>query len=308
MKGREKGFPMASPSGPLPGNRLHRLLRRVEDDQALDPVAERVTGAAAGALGRGGKELLTGSWLGHALHPVLTDFADGAWMAASFLDVFGPKSAAPAAQRLVGFGLLAAVPTAATGVAEWADTADNERRVGLLHVLTSSTAFLLYGCSYVARRRGRRRAGVVVGVLGGLVAIADGYVGGHLTLALGVGVSRTAFARRPLDWTPVAAAEELVDGRPTKVVADGTEVMVVRTGGRLFALANRCTYRGGELDRGELEGEAIRCPRHGCAFRLRDGAVLAGPASVPQPSFDVRVEGGRVEVRDKTSVALAGDP
>ncbi len=287
-----------------PGNRLHRLLKRVEHEPALDPLAERLAGAAGATLGEGGvRNFLSGTWLGHALHPVLTDFADGAWMAGSFLDLFGPRGAAPAAQRLVGFGLLAAVPTGLTGMAEWAGTDDNERRVGLLHAGTSTAAFGLYACSYLARRRGKRLEGVLLGLAGGVVAFMDGYVGGHLSLVLGVGVGQTAFSPRPQDWTPAAELEDLVDGRPAKALVNGTEIVLVRTGDRLFALANRCTYRGGELHTGEVRGEAIVCPRHGCAFGLEDGAVLSGPASIPQPCLEVRTRQGRVEVRDK-----AGSP
>lgn len=130
---------------PSPGNQLHRLLRRVEENPGLDPPGERLARTVAAGLDRArARNLLSGTWLGHALHPVLTDFADGAWMAGSFLDLFGPRGAAPAAQRLVGFGLLAAVPTGLTGFAEWAATDDNERRVGLLHVGTSTAALALY--------------------------------------------------------------------------------------------------------------------------------------------------------------------
>jgi nitrite reductase/ring-hydroxylating ferredoxin subunit/uncharacterized membrane protein len=288
-------------AAPLPGNRFNALLRGVEDRPALDKIAGPAVTLVARALDPRPKNLLTGSWFGHPLHPVLTDFADGAWMAASFLDLFGPQGAAPAAQRLVGFGLLAAVPTAATGAAEWLDTDERERRVGLLHMATSTTAFVLYGWSYLARRRGRRRRGVVAGVIGGLVALADGYVGGHLSLARGVGVGHTVFSRRPDTWTPVDVDAQLPDGQPVRTVVDRTDIVVVRSGGRLFALENRCSYRGGELHRGEVSGEAIRCVEHGCTFRLADGAVLAGPASIPQPCLAVRLADGRVEVRDATS-------
>ncbi|MDP8976515.1 MAG: Rieske 2Fe-2S domain-containing protein [Actinomycetota bacterium] len=287
-----------------PANRLHRLLKRVEHNPALEPLAERLAGAATAALGRGrARNFLSGTWLGHALHPVLTDFADGAWMAGSFLDLFGPRGAAPAAQRLVGFGLLAAVPTGLTGMAEWAGTDDNERRVGLLHAGTSTAAFGLYACSYLARRRGKHLEGVVLGLAGGVVAFIDGYVGGHLSLVLGVGVGQTAFSARPRDWAPAAEVDDLVEGRPAKALVDGTEIVLVRTDDRLFALANRCTYRSGELHLGEVRGDAIVCPRHGCAFALEDGAVLSGPASIPQPCLEVRTWHGRVEVRD-----MAGSP
>ena len=290
-----------------PGNHLNRLLRRVEVQEGLDPAAERVVGAVAAGLGRKGRDLLTGSWFGHALHPVLTDFADGAWMAGSFLDLFAPPGSAPAARRLVGYGLLAAVPTAATGAAEWVDTGDRERRVGLVHAATSSAAFVLYGCSWLARRRGRQGAGVVLGVVGGLVALADGYVAGHLSLALGQGVAQTTFSRLPQDWTPALDAAELPEGRPARARVEGTEIVLVRRGDRVFALADRCTYRGGELHQGELQGDLIVCPRHGCTFRLEDGATVGGPAAIPQPRLETRVREGRVEVRDGTRTDLPAE-
>ena len=182
---------MAHHTEPSLGDRLLALLGRVESAGALDPLADRVAGATAGLSWPSDvKRLLAGNWFGHAIHPVLTDFADGAWMACSFLDLFGPRDAAPAAQRLAGFGLATAIPTALTGLVEWSDTEGSARRVGLLHLGTSMTAFSLYGFSYLARRRNKRAAGVLLGVLGGVVAIVDGYFGGHLTLALGVGVQR----------------------------------------------------------------------------------------------------------------------
>ncbi len=74
---------------------------------------------------------LRGTWAGHALHPLLTDFPLGAWLAASFLDLFGGDATSRASRRLVGFGLLAAVPTAAAGLAEWQATNGVVRRVGV---------------------------------------------------------------------------------------------------------------------------------------------------------------------------------
>lgn len=292
--------------GPL-GNRLHRLLRGVEASPGADALALPLARSVAGTLGRGrAGDVLRGTWLGHALHPVLTDFADGAWMAGSFLDLFGPPGADRSSQRLVGFGLLAAVPTALTGLVEWAHTDGRDRRVGLLHLTTSTGAFVLYGCSYRARRRRRHAAGVALGVVGGVLAIVDGYVGGHLSLALGVGVSHTAFARVPPDWVPVLAAEDLPEHLPTRASVEGTDLVVVRRGDQLFALADECTYRGGHLHRGALQGDALVCPRHGCTFRLGDGAVVRGPAVIPQPAFEARLHDGRVEVRDSGGAARSG--
>lgn len=133
---------------------------------------------------------LRGDWLAHAAHPMLTDFTEGPWMAASFLDLFGPPGSEAAARRLVGLGLVAAVPTALSGYLDWDDTSGPDRRVGLVHAATSTLATALYGASYVARRQGRHRRGVVLGLVGGVVAYLDGYVGGELSLIALAGTGR----------------------------------------------------------------------------------------------------------------------
>jgi hypothetical protein len=51
--------------------------------------------------------------------------------------------------------------------------------------------------------------------------------------------------------------------------------------------------------------DGIRCPRHGSVFRLSDGRVTRGPSSVDQPSWPVRVDGGRVLVRSSLAAADA---
>ena len=169
-------------------------MRRLEDDSRLDGPADRLEGVA-GALVRSPTvaDALRGVWLGHALHPLLTDFPLGAWMSASFLDLFGGRHARRASQRLVGFGLLVAVPTVAAGLAEWRDTAGGARRVGVVHAGINATATVLYGSSWLARRRGAHRTAVALGVGGGLVATLGGYFGGHLTLVRKIGTADASY-------------------------------------------------------------------------------------------------------------------
>lgn len=133
---------------------------------------------------------LRGERFGHAIHPVLTDFTNGPWMGASFLDLFGPRGAAPAAQRLVAFGLVSSLPTIATGLADWRTSRGGARRLGAAHAVSSSLATACYAASYLARRRGRHGAGLVWGLAGGIVAFVDGYVGGELSLVGRVGTGR----------------------------------------------------------------------------------------------------------------------
>lgn len=163
--------------GPLP----LRLVKLVERSAALDPPADMVRLVVLGVIPPGPvRDLLRGNWLGHSLHPLLSDFVEGPWMAASFIDLFGPRAWAPAARRLLGFGLLVAVPAYASGLLEWAEEErPDQRRVGLVHLCAISTALGLYTASYVSRVRGG--PGRLLGVTAGLIAFADGYVAGHMS-------------------------------------------------------------------------------------------------------------------------------
>lgn len=162
-------------------NPLVRLTTALEDNDALDPVV-RVVAPLSAALVRspGRRDLLQGKWLGHAVHPALTMAPLGMWISASVLDVFAGRHAAPAARRLVGFGLLAAWPTAATGLAELAHAGHREQRIGVVHALTNSTGVALFLASYRARRRNRHGRGAVLGLAGLACVGTGGYFGGHL--------------------------------------------------------------------------------------------------------------------------------
>lgn len=156
--------------------------RRVEEARGLDRVARLVQPAADALVADPHRrDLLQGMWLGHALHPVLTDLPIGFWTSVNVLDLVGGKQSRPAADRLLVMGLLSALPTALTGLAEWATTAGREQRVGVVHAGANTVALGLYTASWRARRRDRHARGVLLALAGSASAAAGGYLGGHLT-------------------------------------------------------------------------------------------------------------------------------
>jgi uncharacterized membrane protein len=166
----------------------------LEGDDRLDRPAARLAAVADALLASPAlRDGLRGTWLAYALHPLLTDFPLGAWMSASLLDLVGGRAARGPSRRLVGFGLVVAVPTAAAGLAEWQATRGAAKRVGVVHAGVNAMAIALYGSSWLARRRGRHGTGVLLGVAGGVVATAGGYLGGHMSLVRKVGTADPAF-------------------------------------------------------------------------------------------------------------------
>lgn len=277
---------------------LYELTERFERANGLDEVAKTGQGWLRPVLKPGPvRDLLSGTWLGHRLHPVLTTVPIGSWVGVSVLDLAGGPEARPGADRLLEFGILATLPTAATGANDWMDLLGGERRVGLVHAGVNYAGLAVMIASWAARRRGHRASGLVLALAGNALVGISSYLGGHLSFGRGVGVDTTVFDAGPQDWTAVAAEADLREGEPIAVEADGARLMLVRQSGRLFALADRCTHLGGPLHEGELSDGCVTCPWHGSIFRLSDGRIQRGPASSPQPVYDLRVVAGTVEVR-----------
>ena len=269
--------------------------------ESLDRPAERLAAAVRDLVPAGRvKDVLSGSWLGHAVHPMLVVVPIGSWTGAAVLDLVRGRQGAPSSELLIALGVAGAVPAVAAGVSDWAESERSRRdvrRIGLLHGATNGTALALHVASLVARRRGRYAAGVRLSRGGFCVLTVGDWLGGHLTFARGVGVNRAAFDEAPDAWTRVLAAGRLGDGRAVRARAEHADLVIVRRDGAVHALADRCSHCGGSLASGRLVGDSIQCPRNTTRFRLSDGAIVIGPSAYPQPVFAAREYAGHIEVR-----------
>jgi nitrite reductase/ring-hydroxylating ferredoxin subunit/uncharacterized membrane protein len=278
---------------------LRPLVDALEQLTALDTVGKTVGKAVRDLLGHGEiKDAISGTWFGHAVHPPLTDVVIGSFLGASLLDLLGADG--KSSERLLGVGLVAAVPTALTGANDWADTEvadDAVRRVGLVHATANTTALLLYATSLGARRRGARGRGAALALAGTAVMGAGGYLGGHMSYTRGVGPNETAFDPGPDDWTAVGEGPAFPDGEPRAAIAQDTPVLLLRHGDGIHAIHNRCSHRGCMLSEGDVEGHVVTCACHGSQFDVRDGSVIRGPATAGQPAFETRERGGKVEIK-----------
>jgi len=289
------------------------FINTITEPAWLDKIGDAVQPAilnsfqAGGKTGQDIKDFLHGVWLGHPLHPAITDVPVGAWTAAAVLDaleLLGKNTYAKGADAAVGIGLLGAVGAAVSGLTDWTATSQRTRKLGLVHALLNVGATALYSTSYFLRRQKHtRKTAIGLAMLGyGLVSFSA-YLGGHLVYNEQVGVDHNLqFVDYPKDFVAVLPENELPDNTLRCVKAGEVPVLLAKKNGVLYAIAHTCSHMGGPLSEGELMDDAcVRCPWHGSVFSLKDGSVVDGPATVPQPNFDVRVTDGQIEVKLATS-------
>lgn len=257
-------------------------------------------------LGRSGKYLqdfLNGSWLGHSVHPVLTDVVIGASTVAVLFEVLGWLGVADLRSALVwalGLTWLAGLATIVTGLTDYKDTASgDERNVAGLHGLINIVATVGFILAFVAYLGPQGALGPSL-LIGAYVVLSVGaFIGGHVVFKYGYMVNRNAFARgkRATEFSAVLPAADLAEDTPTKASLGATTLVLVRRGDIVYALKETCSHAGGPLSEGTLEGDTIVCPWHSSAFRLSDGAVRHGPASSRQVAYRARITDGQVEVQ-----------
>jgi nitrite reductase/ring-hydroxylating ferredoxin subunit/uncharacterized membrane protein len=272
------------------------------------PVDERLQGLLDKALYADGspeaqklRNFLNGTWLGEPLHVVLTDLPLGAWTVAMVFDlldlVLDRREFALAADTSIGIGLAGAAGAAVTGMTDWSDVDSPARRLGLIHGLLNLSGTALFATSLLLRRKKSRRNGRIVSALGYAVIAYSAHLGGKMVYEHRVGVDRTNGQVLPDNFVAVLPESQLADDTPTQTMYQDVPILLIRRGGRLFAMSDTCSHFGASLSEGRLVENSIMCPYHSSRFDLEDGRVLDGPAVHPQPCLEVRARDGQIQVR-----------
>ena len=282
---------------------LEKVLERFPD---LQEQSFELSHAMHHAVMKGGEparkvsDVLHGTWLGHPLHPVLTDVTIGAWGLGALFDVVSVVSddrfSQKVADTLAAVGTAAAVPTLITGLADFTTVQRKAAATASLHGLLNNVNFVLFLISVRDRRRGHRERGVFLSLLAVALSAVSAWLGGHMVYTERVGVNHSE-AEGPSEWTVVIEADELPEKELKRVEADGNPVLLYRMNGSLYAIGAVCNHVGGPLEEGTVEDCYVQCPWHQSVFDLRDGRVKHGPAPRPQPTFAARERDGRIEVR-----------
>jgi nitrite reductase/ring-hydroxylating ferredoxin subunit/uncharacterized membrane protein len=285
----------------------HAIGEVVERQTWLDKLANPIQNALLAFFGQPGqptrkiKDMLNGTWLGHSLHPVLTDVPLGAWSGTMLLDLAWLRNedegVAQSADLTVALGLLGATGAAVTGLTDWSDLDGTDRRVGLLHGLLNISVTLTYLSSFVLRLLGKRRPGIALSTAGYVTSLFSAYLGGELVFAKGIAVNHVAWEGGSDEYVAVMNEQDLAAGKLTRVDAAGIPAVLLKEGKTIYAIGATCTHLAGPLDEGTVENGIVQCPWHGSRFCMKDGSVVNGPAVYAQPTFAVRVRDGKIELR-----------
>ncbi|MET0132315.1 MAG: Rieske 2Fe-2S domain-containing protein [Kibdelosporangium sp.] len=286
----------------------HRTLANVLDLPArwrfLDKPATLVQDAIRKMLpSRAVRDVLHGTKLGHPLHPALVQFPIGMFTAGTILD-FVPGGHRQAGV-LIGLGVVSSVPAALAGSVDYADGSTEQRRVGLVHAALNVAGLAYYMSSLWSRIRGHRFAGTTSALMGLALTGASAALGGHLAFRYGMGANHADEIPHagPDEWTDLGPVDDYPMREPERRTVGDVSVVVVRDEHQVHVLADRCSHAGGPLSDGEVlveDGLCIECPWHGSVFRLRDGDVVHGPATAPQPLFDTQLMHGHLHAKVRT--------
>ena len=277
-----------------PADNVPDLLDRLEwlDDPA-GAAQEKIKQAVPRSSPAG--EALSGTWLGHPLHPLLTDVVLGSWTssarARSRRRPQGPARCGQARCRRRPLGLprrrgrrLRLGRRIRPGKADGRSPRSRKRgRSGAVHRLAhrAPPGMQKARSRLVPPRSGRRGDGRLAREPPNVLARRRRQRGG-----LRVAAGRVDPIR----------GDAPAEGTMRRALASNVQVLLVTYEGKTRALLDRCSHRGCSLAEGTLEAGHVVCGCHGSTFAL-DGSVRRGPAFAPQPTLDVRRHDGRLEVR-----------
>jgi 3-phenylpropionate/trans-cinnamate dioxygenase ferredoxin component len=97
-------------------------------------------------------------------------------------------------------------------------------------------------------------------------------------------------------YIKVASTSEVTPGQAKMVEVEGKKIALFNVDGSIYAIDDTCTHRGGPLSQGVVAGKQVTCPWHGATFDVTTGDVLDPPAPNGVARYNVRLEGGNIEV------------
>jgi NADPH-dependent 2,4-dienoyl-CoA reductase/sulfur reductase-like enzyme/nitrite reductase/ring-hydroxylating ferredoxin subunit len=110
------------------------------------------------------------------------------------------------------------------------------------------------------------------------------------------------------DFASGIPSEQLLDGKSMAGHVGDDAVLLVRSGGRCFAIGAICSHYGGPLAEGLVIDGTVRCPWHHAAFRLDTGEPDRPPALDALSCWQVDERDGRIRVLGRKDSPATAPP
>lgn len=94
--------------------------------------------------------------------------------------------------------------------------------------------------------------------------------------------------------TRVGKSDDVSLNDTKKVIVGDRQILLVNMDSKIYALDDTCIHGGCSLSHGTYMNGIIHCPCHGSDFNVKTGSVVNGPATSPQPVYDVIIENGDI--------------
>jgi nitrite reductase/ring-hydroxylating ferredoxin subunit len=91
---------------------------------------------------------------------------------------------------------------------------------------------------------------------------------------------------------------ELREGQMKAVRVKGKAILLVRQGGQVFGVSNRCPHMGCSFEKGILRDYVVMCPCHGWKFDVRNGQYEL-IKEITLESYRCKIQNGKVYVELK---------
>ena len=99
-----------------------------------------------------------------------------------------------------------------------------------------------------------------------------------------------------MPWLDAGDADAVPQGG-SRVDLAGHSLALFRIGDDFYVIGDTCSHAFASLSEGELWDYDVECPLHGSEFDIRTGIPRNLPATQPVPTYEVKLEQGRLKVK-----------
>ena len=97
-------------------------------------------------------------------------------------------------------------------------------------------------------------------------------------------------------WVPAVDASHLQEGTINLVSPKGVSIILIKRGGRIYALRNRCAHMSCTLAGGRLDGDTLQCPCHEWKFDITTGEFIDAP-EIKVQTYVCKSQDGQIQVQ-----------